>query len=46
MMDVFLVNLDESIRRKVWERKNLPMTMMKLLDLVVCLDEVGEVGQN
>ena len=44
MMGSFLASLDENIRRKVWERENLPTTMMELLDVVIRLDDAREVS--
>ena len=43
-MRLFFASLDESIRRKVSKRKNLPTTMMKLLDVVIRLGDAKEVG--
>ena len=45
MMGSFLATLNENIRRKVWERKNLSATIMKLLDLVIHLGKVREVSR-
>ena len=44
MMEAFLASLYESIRRKVWEKENLPTTMMELLDVVIRLSDAREVG--
>lgn len=44
MMGAFLASLDETIRRKVWEREKLPETMMELFDVVIRLGDAREVG--
>lgn len=46
MMRAFLASLDKSIRRKVWERENLPTTMLELLDVVIQLSDAREVGHS
>ena len=45
MMGSFLASLDENIRRKVWERENLPATMIELLDLVIHLGDAKDVSR-
>lgn len=44
MMGSFLASLDENIRRKVWERKNLPTSMIKLLDVVIRLRDAKDIS--
>ena len=44
MMGLFLASVDENIHRKVWERENLPATMMKLLDLIIRLGDARGVS--
>ena len=46
MMGAFLASLDESIRCKVWERENLPTTMLELLNVVIWLGNAREVGRS
>lgn len=46
MMGAFFASLDETIWRKVWERENLPTTMMELFDVVICLGDAHELGRN
>ena len=45
MMGSFLASLDENIRRKVWERENLPTTMLELLDVVLRLGDARDVSR-
>lgn len=45
MIQIFVVSLDKTIRRKVWELETLPTTMMKLLDIVIHLGDAQEFGQ-
>lgn len=40
MMDPFLASFDETIRRKVWEKENLPTTMIEHLDILIHLDDI------
>ena len=46
MMGAFMASLDETIRRKVWEREKLPETMLELLDTVIRLGEARELGRQ
>jgi hypothetical protein len=46
MMGAFLASLDETVRRKVWERENLPTTMLELLDVVIRLGDAREVVRS
>ena len=45
MKSAFLASLNETIRQKVWEREKLPETMLELLDTVICLGDVRELGK-
>jgi hypothetical protein len=46
MIEAFLASLDETVRRKVWERENLPTTMLELFDVVIRLGDAREVGRS
>jgi hypothetical protein len=45
MMGLFLASLNENICLKLWERENLPTSMMKLLDVVIRLGDAREVSR-
>ena len=45
MIGSFLASLDDNIRRKVWERENLPTTMIKLLEVVIRLGDAKNISR-
>lgn len=45
MKGAFFASLDETISFKMCEWENLPMTMIRLLDNVICLDNMWKLAR-